>query len=138
MANSVQELVRELEDIPPALKKKLRPALRQAASPIVADAKARSSWSTRIPAAIRVSTSFRARRSGVSIVVNRKLAPHARPYENLGQPGIFRHPVFGNREVWVNQRARPFLFSAVFRHSDDVVEAIDRAVNAAATEHGFR
>lgn len=137
MANSVRELITELEGIPPDLKKKLRPALRRAANPIVADARKRASWSTRIPPATRVSTSFQARKAGVSIVVDRKKAPHARPYENLGQPGIFRHPVYGNYENWVSQRARPFLFPAVFANSETVVKAIDRAVNATAEEHGF-
>lgn len=140
MANTeLGQLIASFEDgLPKALRKQLRPALREASSPIVADAKRRASWSTRIPAAIRASTSLRSRKSRVSIVVDRHKAPHARPFENLGLPGVFRHPVFGNYDNWVSQKARPFLFPAVFSHVDEVQAAIDRAVNAAATEHGFR
>ena len=139
MANTeLGQLIASFEDgLPRSLRKQLRPALRRATSPIVADAKRRASWSTRIPAAIRASTSFASRKPRVSIVVDHRQAPHARPFENLGQPGIFRHPVYGNYEAWVGQKARPFLFPAVFSHVDEVQAAIDRAVNDAAAQHGF-
>lgn len=133
------ELIHEFEDgIPKGLRKQLRPALKEATSPIVADAKRRAAWSTRIPAAIRSSPRLTQRKAQVRIVVDAKKAPHARAYENLGEPGTFRHPVFGNYENWVTQKARPFLFPAVFSHVDGVQAAIDRAVNTVATEHGFR
>lgn len=139
MANTeLGRLIAAFEDgIPKDLRKQMRPALQRATTPIIADAKHRAAWSTRIPAAIRASPRLTKRKAQVRIVVNARKAPHARPFENLGQPGFFRHPVFGDMEHWVDQKARPFLFPALFSHVDEVQTAIDQAVNAAATEHGF-
>ncbi|MGH3097896.1 MAG: HK97 gp10 family phage protein [Streptosporangiales bacterium] len=134
----VAELVRDLDDIPPELRRLLRPKLRAAAQPIVARARRKASWSTRIPSAIKVQTSFSGRHPGVFIRVDATKAPHARPFENLGKPGTFRHPVFGDREVWVNQKARPFLFPAVEAAGPHVREVVSDAISDAARLHGFR
>lgn len=92
----LRKLIRDFKKLPPDLRKELRPALKKGAQPVLADARRRAGWSTRIPRATRLSTSFTARRGGVKIVVSAKRAPHGRPYENLGNPGTFRHPVFAH------------------------------------------
>jgi len=48
-----------------------------------------------------------------------------------GRPGRWRHPVFGNPDVWVSQRPFPRFYAAV-RASDDMQErqACERAVEA--------
>lgn len=123
-----------LRTMPADVRRKLRPALKQAAAPIVAEAKAKASWSTRIPGAIRVGVT----KKGVEIRVRAKKAPHARAYEGLTASGtIFRHPVFGDRDVWVAQRTRPFLLPAVRAHRDQVRKAVTDVVDQVAKEHGF-
>lgn len=105
----IRKLVRDFKKLPPALRKELRPALRKGAQPVLAEARRRASWSSRIPRATRITTSFTKRRGGVSIVVNSKKAPHGRPYENLGEPGTFRHPVFSGGDGAI-QRSRDMVF----------------------------
>lgn len=112
----------------------LRPTLQQAARPIVAQARANASWSTRIPGAIRLSVLKR----GVEIRVSRKKAPHARPYEGITGKSSFRHPLFGNREVWVEQHTRPFLEPAVKAHGAQVTEKVTRLIDKVARQHGYR
>lgn len=137
MADEIERLIHDMGRIPDDLKRKLRPKLRVAGRVVADDAKVRASWSTRIPGATKVSTSFTARRPGVSVVVDRKKAPHARPFEHGGQPGEFRHPVFGNREVWEPQAARPFLEPALEAKGDAAGRLITEAVDETTRDADF-
>ncbi len=128
-----RQATRDLRAMPTEIRREIRPGIRKAVQPIVSDARGRASWSSRIPGAIRVALLKR----GVEIKVSRKRAPHARPYENRGRPGIFRHPMFGDRDWWVAQRARPFLWPAVRAHIDEVQKAITDVVERVARKHGF-
>lgn len=117
----------------------LRRNLRAAAAPIKAQVQANASWSTRIPAAVAIGTAFGAKRTaGIFIRVNAKKAPHARPLENGGRAGTFRHPVFGNPQVWVSQPARPFFFGQAAQNIPQVERAAAEAVDEAARSAGFR
>lgn len=130
----VAKASRDLRAMSAQVRKEVRPAIRRAAEPMVAQARANASWSSRIPGAIRLSTTKR----GVDIRVNQKRAPHARPYEGIGGGGQFRHPVFGNRDRWVSQPTRPFLDPAVRQHRGKVREELIKVVDDAARRHGFR
>ncbi len=151
----IRELIKDMQKIPPDLRKQLRPALKKGAEPILAQAKANASWSTRIPKATRIATTFTKKRAGVAIRTSAKKAPHARPHENLGKPGSFRHPVYAlprkremvfGREIpgafrdtrWVNQKARPFLFPAVEAKGDAVVDELGKTVMNIARENGWK
>lgn len=136
--NAVRRLIRDVGRLPDDLRKRLRPAMREAAQPVLADARRRASWSTRIPAALRIATSFTRRQAGVSIVTSQKRAPHARAYEGITGRDNFRHPVFGNREAWVEQKTRPFMGPAVDLHGRRVVAAVNKTVDDAAREAGFK
>ena len=141
MPSAGEELVRWIEvfgPIPGEIRRELRPALNRVAQPVLVQARANASWSTRIPGATRISSSFSRRSAGVAITVSGRKAPHARPLENLGRPGSFRHPVFGNRDRWVSQAARPFLFSAVAGAEEDLVRETGQVVEQVARKHGFR
>ncbi|TDE40498.1 HK97 gp10 family phage protein [Nonomuraea mesophila] len=159
MANGnaeIRRLIRDMKKIPPDLRKDLRPALKKAAQPILADARKRASWSTRIPKATRIAIGLASKKKGgVSLRTSAKRAPHARPYENLGNPGTFRHPVFAlprSRDMvfgyerpgafkntpWVAQKARPFLFPAVEAGADGVTAEIGRTVLDIARRHGWK
>jgi len=88
----------------------------------------------------RIEQSIKVRVSGtgtVSVIAGGLRAPEAGPLENKGRLGEFRHPVFGNRQLWVKQLAHPFLTPAVKdgmpEASQAAVDALDRAVTRAAT-----
>lgn len=132
----LQRLIRDLGKLPPDLRKELRPALRKAAHPVLMEMRSNAGWSTRIPAATRISTSLSGSGAGVTLKVNSSLAPHGRPYEHGGAAGNFRHPVFGTKN-WVPQRARPFFFRAVDDRANDVRDSLSDAVIEVAKRHGF-
>ena len=138
-AAEVARLVADFGKMDTTLRRLIRPALKRAAQPMLADAKRRAAWSTRIPGAIRISTSLSGPRAGVSIRVDSKKAPHARPFEGItDRRDSFRHPVFGDREVWVTQKDRPFLAPAAEAGMPRATEEIARAVDYMAKLHGFR
>jgi hypothetical protein len=130
----VLEASDELRGMSREIRREIRPAIRKAAEPMVAAARQNASWSRRIPKAIRLSNT----RRGVSIRVNQKKAPHARPYEGITGADKFRHPVFGNRDKWVDQSTRPFLEPAVQAHRGKVRAELVKVVDDAAQRHGFR
>lgn len=130
-------IARDMRALPEEARKAVRPALRRAGMVVAREATVNASWSSRIPGTIRVSTSFRLNREGVEVRAGGPSAPHARPYENLGDPGIFRHPVYGNREVWVSQTARPFLFKAARSTEGTVTVMITETMDDVAQSLGF-
>lgn len=138
MAGEIQKLVADLRNVPKELRSQLRPAVQKAAREVLTEARSRASWSSRIPGAMRIAVRFTGRMAGASVVVRAARAPHARPYEHLGDPGRFRHPVFGDRDAWVTQAARPFLFPAARATRDRVAAEIDQAVEQALRRTGWR
>lgn len=129
----IRRLADELGMVPIELRRQLRPEIRAGAETLVRDMKSRASYSSRIPSAIRTTVSFSSKSGGVTIRVDTRRAPHARPLErgnHGGRADSFRHPVFGNRDVWVTQPTRPFFFPAVKAGRKQLVEHISRAVKA--------
>jgi hypothetical protein len=126
---------RELRKVEPALAKELNKELRDVvAQHVVPDAKANAGWSTRIPAAIKPQVTTKQ----VGVRVAARQAPHGRPFEGLRGNSSFRHPVFGNRNVWVAQSTRPFLAPAVDKNQEKASQAALRAVDTAGRAAGFR
>lgn len=124
-------LLQQFRDTPRELRPAIRRAVLGATAEFVGDVKADAAWSSRIPAAIRTTTSFAKRGAGVRVAVDRKKAPHARPYEGMapgGNAAYFRHPVYGNREKWVTQATRPFFRPNVEKHRSKVLDAIETAL----------
>lgn len=119
------------------LQVELRRGVREAAGPMVAAVRANYGWSPRIAGAVRAKPSFRARGASVSIEVDAKRAPHARPIEHGGEGGTFRHPVYGNRNNWVDQQARPSFYPAVGR-SVATEAAMRLVMERVALKAGFR
>lgn len=139
MNEDARRLVADLRGIPPELRKQLRPRIRAAVQPVHADAQRRASaWSERIPGAITVSSRFSGRNAGVTLRVNSKRAPHGRTYEGITGAGQFRHPVFGNRDRWVSQRTKPFLYPAVRAAGPAIEKAVAGAVDSTVRRAGFR
>lgn len=133
-SEQIARAVADLKGMRADIRKEIRPAIKKAAEPMVAAAKSNADWSSRIPAAIKLSSTKR----GVDIRVDRKKAPHARPYEGITGGSEFRHPVMGNRDRWVTQATRPFLEPAVKKHQGKLRSALVDVVDEAAKRHGLR
>ena len=134
--NPMAVIARDLRALPEEARRAVRPALREAGKVVAREAMVNASWSSRIPGTIRVSTSFRLNREGVEVRAGGGNAPHARPYENLGEPGTFRHPVYGNN-WWVSQAARPFLFPAARSSEGTVTSMMAETMDDVAASLGF-
>lgn len=129
-SSEMRTLSKQMRRTAPKLWRALLRDMRVAAAVVSEDARSRSSWSTRIPSSIRVQgTGY-----GLKVVAGGDTAPDAAPYENKGKQGDFRHPVFGNRDRWVTQTARPFLAPALYAHRDEVIRAITDGVTRAVDE----
>lgn len=124
----LSRLARDLRRASPDAWKALRVALRVAAEPVAQEARSRAGFSTRIPATVKVKVTAG---GNIKIVAGGPNAPEAAPLENKGRAGVFRHPVFGQRENWVEQPARPFLAPAFDAHKERVVAEVEAAVYAA-------
>jgi hypothetical protein len=137
MADEILRLIDDMGKIPKDLKVKLRPGLREAGQIVRDRARFNASWSTKIPAATRVSVGFTKRNPGVSVQVNKNKAPGARPLENRGREGRFRHPVFGHTDRWVPQKARPFLAKALEEEAPAAERKIADVVDKVTRDAGF-
>lgn len=125
-------LAAALRAMPEEIRREERPALRAAGQLVRNLAAGNAAWSTRIPGALRVTTSGVAGRSAVSVSASRARAPHARPLEGITGARSFRHPVFGG-DRWVTQACRPFLAPAANAAAPAVegmlADAVDRALS---------
>lgn len=131
------QIARDMRDLPPEARKAARPKLREAGQIIQKKAQANASWSSRIPTSVKVVTSFRQNREGVTVRAGGSNAPHARPFEGLTTRGdSFRHPVHGN-DWWVTQAARPFLMPAVDSSVGEVDTKVRSVLDEAAAAIGF-
>lgn len=116
----------------------LRKNLKSVAEPAAAQVRANASWSSRIPGAVAVRVAFTAKRgAGVSVFVKRKVAPHARPFENFGSRGTFQHYTYGKKPI-ITQAARPFFFNRMESVMPKVEKAALDAIDEAAKAVGFR
>lgn len=107
--SQLKTFARDLRRADPILAKNFLTGMARSGDIVALAAKRNAAFSTRIPASIKV------RRRGLAVRVQAggDKAPDAAPFEHGGLAGTFRHPVFGNRNVWVTQRAHPFLTPAV-------------------------
>jgi hypothetical protein len=126
-SKDLQKFMRDLRKLAPAVAKETRKRFKTAASPILNDARSRQPKKT---GELRRKTKVRIARGRVEI---RSSAPHARISEFGG-----RHPVYGNREVWVNHRAAPAIFPAVDAGREKFIQAAKSAVDLGAREAGFK
>lgn len=131
------QIARDMRKLPAEARKAARPKLREAGQVIQKRAQANASWSSRIPVSVKVVTSFRANREGVTVRAGGPSSPHARPFEGLTTRGdSFRHPVYGN-DWWVAQATRPFLVPAVEASAGEVDAKVRAVLDEAAAGIGF-
>lgn len=120
----------DLSRVPEATRGGLRKAVRAAGQSTLDEARANASWSSRIPGALTMRVSLAGNNPGVVVLARASVAPHARPYEGIiSDP--FQHPVYGNRNAWVPQAARPFLFPAAEANAEPFRQGVRDAVDAA-------
>lgn len=141
-ANDILGLVKDLQAMGPEVSRNLNKEFKAAAEAVAAAARSNASWSTRIPAAIKVRAARSRRFPGAEIYVRHAEAPHARPYEHGsgGRRDSFRHPVYkrpGRPNRWVEQATRPFVRPAFKAKGFEFTHGANRAVNDAARQAGF-
>lgn len=137
----LSQLQRDLHRIGPSLRRNLRKELTGIGRPLLADARRRAGWSSRIPAAISVRpvTNLTSGAVGIELrVAVTAAAPHARAYEGMGQGGTFRAPLWGNREHWYPHDTRPYAWPALLAARADAERAAQEAFDAACRAAGFR
>jgi hypothetical protein len=124
--------------IPEELQPRLRPVLREGGTRVKTVAAGNAAWSSRIPRSLMVRLRLGGRSPGVLVVARQSIAPHARAYEGMsGRGDTFRHPVMGDRDVWVSQAVRPFLAPAVDATREDVADDLVKAVDDTVRKAGF-
>lgn len=132
-ARDLKGLIRALRTASPQLVKDLRTDLK-AGGELVADEARRiaSEVSTSTPPTIKTRVSG----AKVSIIAGSNDVPIAGLLEEGnskgGGSGFFRHPVFGDKDVWADQKMHPYLVTAVHNKEDAVVEAVTAALDAMA------
>jgi hypothetical protein len=131
--SDIRRMARDLESTVPGIKKEVGTATKEAGLVVAMEARALSSWSSRIPESVRAAGGL----AKVVVRAGNANAPHAAPYEHGGLPGTFRHPVYGNRQVWVQQAARPFLAPALERKAALFEERVYRGVDMVFNAAGF-
>ena len=134
LSAQIRQASADLRAMSTEVRREVRPALQKAAEPMIRTARSNAAWSRRIPRAIKLSVLKR----GVEIRVSKRIAPHARPLEGIRGNRTFRHPFFGNREVWFDQKTRPFLTPAVRKHRREIVPLLAKVIEDAAKRHGYR
>jgi hypothetical protein len=81
--------------------------------------------------AVSVRQSYTARGAAIKVIVDAKKAPNARPLDsgNKAAGTINRHPVYGDREVWVDQPARPFFKRGIARGSEAASREVEKVLD---------
>ncbi len=129
--SNYKEVQARLKTVSPLAQKSLKRAGVVAVGEVVAEARARASWSAKIPPAI-VPT---ATSTYVGVRVRGSKVPIATLNERRGG---WRHPVFGNTNVWVPQRSRPSVKPAVNAHRAKVTAEMKVAMDVAIAEARFK
>jgi len=119
----------KLKAVPKEARAAVRKAVREAGVDLTQAVRGAASWSSRIPGATTMKVGFGARSAGVRIAVSARRAPHAKVHEFPNNRATIRHPVFGDRDAWVNQPAHPFFRKTVNANRRAVVAKIEKAID---------
>lgn len=138
-SEEIAKLARDLRALGGQTSRGLNKKYKASVGIIAGAARARASWSTQIPAALKVRTASSLARPGADIVVGG--LRHARLYEGLTKGGrrSFRHRTFGRGGTtgWVSQRTRPYIRPAVAAGRERLKTDVDAAVIDAARAQGW-
>ena len=117
----------------PEIRTRLRPRLQEAGELVAEEARSRAGEvSATVPSSIKVRVTGAA---SVAIVAGGSGVPMAGLLElgNAGRNGgaTFRHPVYGNRHAWANQKMHPYLVPALDARAHEAVDAIAKVLDDA-------
>lgn len=124
-----KDVQKSLRAANPALQKQVAKQLRAQVQVVVQEARAAASWSQTIPPAIGATVSV----TGAGIRVSRRKSMIA----VLNEYGPWRHPLFGNRDYWYPQAARPSVRPVVAANRERIRHAAIVAAHEALKEAGF-
>lgn len=134
--SAYKQLAKDMRAAKDPLVKTLRVRLRAAGEIVAKDARSRAEgFSETIPPSIKVRTSG----VTVSVVAGGNGVPLAGLFE-LGNKKAsktattFRHPVYGNREVWRDQSMHPYLWPALQAHESEFEAAATEALDSVSKE----
>lgn len=116
------------------LQASMRKRLRAAAAPVVVAVKAAAAeHSVHIPKTIDLSMRYTGRMAGAYIVAHRNKMPKGHEaLPGLFENGPFRHPVFGDKEVWVAQKGYPFMYSTGIKELPAIRAEMERILDDVA------
>lgn len=147
-AGEITRLLTGAKEFDKALVRGIRRNLRTAAKPAV-DAvrsevrsiptKGIRSNGVRDAVAQGVGLRISAAKSGGSVTISaspRRLPANRKAMARLLNTPSWRHPVFGNRDEWVEQTSRPYFGSVIYRYRDELRAAVEDALNDAAKALG--
>lgn len=127
--DGAEKVIIRLADFPVRLRSEIRPRLIEAGNHTADDMRRRAGSSDRIPGAIQVKASFATgARQGVRISVDMGRAPHALVH---AKSAPFRHPVYGNRNVWRTQQPLNFWSPAIKVGANETRQQMEAALRAA-------
>lgn len=127
--SNYRDVIRQLGKFDPALKKATTKRMRVLAGEVVSEARAAASWSATIPAAIRPTSTA----TGVGVRVSAKV-----PIAVLNErPGGWRHPLFGDRNHFYSQTARPSVGPVVEKNRVRLVATAEETLRDAKREAGL-
>ena len=123
LANAAKKKIREAEE--PAKQVMRQAALSASPGPM-----------EKAAGAVVTRNRFAAKGAVLSLRVDSKRAPNARPLDKPNNGDFDRHPVYGNRRNWVDQPARRFFdrgadaaFRACEKEMEDALSAVVRALS---------
>jgi hypothetical protein len=143
-SGDLRRVARELRRMDDAeLKKRFRRELRAAARPLVPRVRQsiRSIPSSRgyspdglrgsLSKAVKLEVKTSGRQAGVAIRVDgRKMPSHMKSLPSMVEgKKRWRHPVFGNREVWVDQPKEPYFYNALRTAGPAARRAVSRVLD---------
>ncbi len=140
MVEELDKLIADYRNMPLDMRRQLRKDITKVGKPVLKQIKSNAAWSTRIPRATRMAVKYGSKTSGVTIRTSGRRAPHAAPYENEGEEGIFRHPRWGHKGPgdWIPQQARPFFYRAGFEAYPQIEAALREVVDRVAHDNGWK
>lgn len=130
--DNFRQVQTSLKAADPALQKQFSKELRGLTAKSVAEARSLASWSTKIPPSIKPMVGVR--QAGIRVAAK----PSPLGVLNERKSGKWRHPVFGNKNVWRDQTAKPSVRPVVEKNRLEFKIAAEKAARAALDEAGLR
>jgi hypothetical protein len=139
----LKKLVFDFAKISKENKSYLRKNMRAIGKPTLQKIQASASWSRRIPGSTKMGVGFTTRNTGIRIQTDRHVSPHARPHEHAGEPGTFRHPLFGDDSkdrklwTWYSQPAKPYMYPSAVEDLPDIADRMLDVLMELCHKNGF-